>query len=133
MPDTIEQDGTSYNLANSNVNSVANNPLDTTDSDRIYGRLISSGNIRGNQNITGTLTIVSDQTNNPTISLSGSDQSILVGSPATPVISISGNDERILVADTTANINRIIIGKLPDGTFGMVISKTGVDVLSVFG
>lgn len=29
-------------------------------------------------------------------------------------------------------INRIIFGKLPDGTYGLVISKEGIDVLTVF-
>lgn len=28
--------------------------------------------------------------------------------------------------------NRIILGRLPDGTYGLVISKPGVDVLSLF-
>jgi len=29
-------------------------------------------------------------------------------------------------------VNQIIIGKLPDGTYGLVISKPGIDVLSLF-
>jgi hypothetical protein len=32
----------------------------------------------------------------------------------------------------TSGIPRIIIGKLPDGTHGLVISKEGVDVTTVF-
>lgn len=36
-----------------------------------------------------------------------------------------------VVTDTDGN-RRIIFGKLPDGTYGLVISKEGVDVLDVF-
>lgn len=28
--------------------------------------------------------------------------------------------------------NRIILGRFPDGTYGLIISKEGVDVLSLF-
>lgn len=38
---------------------------------------------------------------------------------------------RIIVKDEN-NIPRIILGYLPDGTIGLVISKEGVDVLTVF-
>ena len=36
------------------------------------------------------------------------------------------------VVSDTAGDRRIIFGKLPDGTYGLVISKEGVDVLDVF-
>ena len=42
---------------------------------------------------------------------------------------ITGN---LLVVDPTTQLNRILIGQLPDGTFGIVVSKEGVDVLNVF-
>ena len=35
-----------------------------------------------------------------------------------------------LISDGTNN--RIIIGKLPDGSYGIVVSKPGIDVLNVF-
>ena len=45
-------------------------------------------------------------------------------------IRIEEGNGRILVNDGTNN--RIIIGLLPDGTYGIVISKPGVEVLTVF-
>lgn len=39
-------------------------------------------------------------------------------------------DDQILVYDE-ANL-RIILGRLPDGTYGMVVSKEGVDVDDLF-
>ena len=36
-----------------------------------------------------------------------------------------------IVKDTSGN-KRIIFGKLPDGTYGLVISKEGVDVTTLF-
>lgn len=113
MPDIVEQDGTSYTLANSSLDPVANNPIGTSDTARVYGRTISAGNIRGNQNITGTLTIQDTTSGNP-------------------VITLDGTNLYSLYADPSTKINQIIIGKLPDGTFGMVVSKTGTDVLTVF-
>lgn len=45
-------------------------------------------------------------------------------------IRIEDGNGRLLVNDGTNN--RIIIGLLPDGTFGLIISKEGYDVLSLF-
>lgn len=42
------------------------------------------------------------------------------------------NLNRTTIYKDETGTNRIIIGKLPDGTWGMVVSKPGVDVLSVF-
>lgn len=36
-----------------------------------------------------------------------------------------------VIKDETGT-NRLIFGKLPDGTYGLVISKEGIDVLTVF-
>lgn len=132
MADPITPEDSSYSLGNPNINSVADASIGSSDTARVYGRQISSGNIRGNQNITGILTIIDDQSNSPTIVLSGTDQTISVGSSGNPVISISGADETFIVTDATTKLNQIIIGKLPDGTFGMVVSKPGVDVLTIF-
>lgn len=48
------------------------------------------------------------------------------------VIQINGNQDYILVSDPNSGIPQLIMGLLPDGTYGMVVSKPGVDVLSVF-
>jgi hypothetical protein len=48
------------------------------------------------------------------------------------VISISGPNDYILVSDPGSGIAQLVMGKLPDGTFGMVVSKTGVSVLGLF-
>lgn len=83
------------------------------DNSRILGRQIPSGNIRGNQTITGDLIINSPTSNSP-------------------VISISGTTNNILITDSDTAINQIVIGSLPDGTYGMVVSKSGIDVLTLF-
>lgn len=43
---------------------------------------------------------------------------------------IEEGNGRLILFDGT--VNRMIIGLLPDGTVGVVISKPGVDVFSVF-
>jgi hypothetical protein len=126
-----------------------------SDTGRIYGRQMSSGNIRGNQNITGTLTIVNPSNNKPSVTLSGANQSLVfsnatsgnsvlsitganqsitISDPKTSnnVITLSGPNQYILVTNPSTNINQIMMGKLPDGTYGLVVSKVGVDVTSVF-
>lgn len=47
-------------------------------------------------------------------------------------IVIDGNNDYILVSDPSSGIAQLVMGKLPDGTFGLVVSKTGVSVLSLF-
>lgn len=42
------------------------------------------------------------------------------------------NLNRVQIFKDETGTRRIILGKLPDGTYGLVISKTGIDVLSVF-
>lgn len=42
------------------------------------------------------------------------------------------NEDRTKIYKDEAGDNRIILGLLPDGTHGMVVSKEGVDVLDVF-
>lgn len=42
------------------------------------------------------------------------------------------NEDRTKLYKDEAGQNRIIIGLLPDGTHGLVISKAGTDVLDVF-
>ena len=107
---SVGPDGTTYNLGNSNVNSVPNTPISESDTSRVLGRQISAGNIRGNQNITGIFTVLNTANSKP-------------------IVTIDGTNDYILIADPTTGLNRIIIGLLPDGTYGMAISKTGKDVI----
>lgn len=44
---------------------------------------------------------------------------------------IESENRTQVIKDETGN-NRIIFGRLPDGTYGLVISKVGQDVLSLF-
>jgi hypothetical protein len=67
--------------------------------------------------------------------ISGPDSSIIISSSNSSqdaVISLLGQLGYILFTNPTSKLNQIIIGQLPDGTFGMVISKPGIDVLNVF-
>lgn len=43
---------------------------------------------------------------------------------------IEDGNNRLLLFDGT--VNRMIIGLCPDGTIGIVISKPGIDVLTLF-
>ena len=45
---------------------------------------------------------------------------------------IISNEGRTKLYKDEAGDNRIIIGQLPDGTHGLVISKEGTDVVNVF-
>lgn len=42
------------------------------------------------------------------------------------------NEKRTDIYKDNSGTNRIIIGVLPDGNTGMVISKEGINVLSIF-
>jgi hypothetical protein len=46
-------------------------------------------------------------------------------------ITFNETQDQILVMDSN-QIPRIVIGLLPDGTYGMVVSKPGINVLNVF-
>lgn len=85
----------------------------------------SSGNLPGNTDIS---------VNGQGVVISGSTSSIVINdlTTLTAVISILGQEGYILFTNPTNGLNQIIIGNLPDGNFGMVISKPDIDVLSVF-
>lgn len=107
----IDPMGSSYTLAQ--PASVDDALLPTMSLERTLPRQISTGNLRGIQTITGELLINDPTTNNP-------------------VIKTSGVDQTILVADPVTKINRIVIGQMPNGDFGIAISKPGFDVLDAF-
>ena len=44
---------------------------------------------------------------------------------------IESENRAKVIKDEDGN-NRIILGRFPDGTYGLIISKVGVDVLSLF-
>lgn len=58
------------------------------------------------------------------------NENITMNSPTitTPTM----DNPAITITDPKTNVKQIIIGLLPDGTYGIVVSKPGVDVLSVF-
>lgn len=70
---------------------------------------INSGVSRGSQIIAGDLSIRDPSTNTNTISVSASGQNLLITDPTEPE-------------------PRIIMGQLPDKSYGMWVSKPGVDV-----
>jgi hypothetical protein len=48
------------------------------------------------------------------------------------VIQVNGNQDYITVANPNTTIVQLVLGQLPDGSFGMVVSKSGINVLSLF-
>lgn len=68
------------------------------------------------------------------VQISGPNSSIILSDPVSQntTISILGQKGYILFTSPTTKINQMIEGILPDGTVGMVASKTGIDVLSIF-
>jgi hypothetical protein len=86
------------------------------------------------QNSSGTLpgtTVINVGQN---MQINGNTGQIGVGgtNSTSNTITIDGKNDRILIADPTTGINQIIIGLLPDGTYGMVVSNPGIDVLTLF-
>jgi hypothetical protein len=88
-------------------------------------QLNSAGNLPGNTTI---------NVNGQGVQISGPTSSIILSNTTLQknVISLLGNLGYELFTDPNTGLNRIIMGQLPDGTFGMVVSKPGIDVLTVF-
>jgi len=88
-------------------------------------QLNSSGNLPG----TTTIGI-----NGQGVQISGPNSSIILSDPTSQnaTISLLGKNGYILFTSPTTKVNQMIAGILPDGTTGMVSSKTGIDVLSIF-
>jgi hypothetical protein len=103
----------------------------TASSDTFASWLIQPYQINSAGNIPGQTTMT---VNGQGVQISGPTSSIILSDLTTqnPVMSLLGNDGYMLFANPTNKLNQIIIGKLPDGTYGMVISKPGIDVLTVF-
>lgn len=124
---------------------------------RIYSRQLLSGNLRGNQNITGTLTITDPDTNSQNITLDGSAQAITVtntdgsvvgmglipdGSNTFGFFTLNANGQLLMkivgstiyTYDLTQNpaVNNMQLLELPDKSYGMVVAKTGKSVSSLF-
>lgn len=91
--------------------------------------------VQPNQITSGTLSGTTDiGVNGQGVVISGSQSSIVINDPNTTnaVISLLGAKGYILIADPSTGVNVIIIGALPDGTYGMVVAQPGVDVLTLF-
>ena len=104
----VGQEGTTVSVPGGNV--VADNPvLGDHPSQRILGRQIPSSASRGTQTMTGQ-TIVNDPSTNR------------------PVITTSAIKQNTVFSDPKTQTPRVIEGLLPDGTYGMWVSKPGVNV-----
>lgn len=134
-----------------------NNTTITSTTPRIYGRQILSGNVRGSQNITGSITITDPTTNQQNISIDGSAQAITVTNTDGSVVGMGllpdgsgsfgfyaqdakGNLLYKIVGSTiytyditqTPAVNNMQLMKLPDGSYGMTVAKTGTNVASLY-
>lgn len=111
----------SSNLTESTLNSAQNT----------LAYLIEPYELNASGNIPGNTTI---GVNGQGVQISGPTSSIILSSTTTlnAVMSLLGNKGYMLFADPSTGINYIIIGHCPDGSNQMVISKPGIDVLSVF-
>lgn len=85
--------------------------LAQSDLSRVLPRQISTGNYRGTQTITGQLIVADPVTNNP-------------------VITISGTEQNQIFTDPSTQVPQIIIGKLDDGSYGMKVAPLGTNVLT---
>ena len=61
----------------------------------------------------------------------GMDQKTMVSAINDAFRQIESENRTKIIKDENGD-NRIIIGRLPDGTYGIVISKPAVDVLTLF-
>lgn len=110
-PNIVQPAGSSYSLPQPTTSNIGDIPKMSLD--RTLPRQVSTGNYRGSQTITGSIQVKDPTTNNSVITTSGIDQTILVTDPIT-------------------QINRIVIGRLPNGDYGIAVSKPGIDVLKTF-
>lgn len=146
-------------ISNSSITSPASVPSAAPSvggtTPRTFGRQVLSGNIRGSQNITGSLTITSPSTNQQNITIDGNSDSITVtntdgssvglgkipGTNDFGFFSLDASGKLIMkivngtkyVYDPSNNyVNVTQDGLLPDGAGGFVAAKPGVDVNAAF-
>lgn len=100
------QNGTAVTV--SAANPVTDNPIVGQPSQRILGRHIVSSQSRGVQTMAGEQIVNNPNTGNP-------------------VVAISALKQNIIYSDPTTQTPRIIAGLLPDNSYGMWVSKPGVD------
>ena len=149
-------------VTTSNIPTVSHDYIQAADSisggttPRTFGRQILSGNVRGNQNITGTLTITDPDTNKQNIIIDGTGDAITVtntdgSSVGLGKIPDNSGDFGFFSLDKNGKLIMKIVngtkyvydpehsyvnvtqdGLLPDGTGGFVAAKPGIDVKSAF-
>lgn len=120
-------DATDNIIPGSGIQTVSQNyitagamPYDSTD--RTFSRQLLSGNMRGNQNITGTLTITSPTTNQPIITIDGTTGVINIGNSSTTSsgtsTGTSSAEGAFIVTNTDGST--VGMGAIPDnsGDFG---------------
>ena len=59
------------------------------------------------------------------------DMSTLVNALNQNFNQVQSQDRRKIITDENGT-DRIILGKFPDGTYGLIVSKEGIDVKSLF-
>ena len=105
------------------INSIGNTEISTA----------SMPKVQPTQMITGTLTGTQSVGTYGNVLIDGSNNQIVLSDPVTgnPNITITSKGYQTFTNPST-KIDQIIIGLLPDNTYGMVISKPGVSVESLF-
>lgn len=144
MADPISAQSSSYTMAS--INGVANETLQGGSIERILPRQISTGSMRGTQ-IVGYGAVKIDGSNN-TISITAPSTSTTINVGVIPTATITGVGLSIVDSsgftlfkmdgqtwywyDKTTTKNVMQIGKLPDGTYGTAIAKSGFNVQDAF-
>lgn len=142
--DNIVEYGT---VSSSNAPTVPTPSSIADNTPRIFSRQLLSGSMRGNQNITGTISVTSANTNKQTVVIDGVSGQINIAADAsgntssvisqgmsitgasnsiTMGISSTNNQAQLLFNDGTTN--RLLIGQNSSGSEVVWISKAGAEV-----
>lgn len=104
---------------------------------RLYSRQLLSGNMRGNQNVTGTFT-VTDPTSGSIIGIgnipdnSGDFGFFLQDASGNLLFKMVGSTMYTYDITQSPTTNNLQLLKLPDGTYGMVVAKPGENVSGIY-
>lgn len=124
--------------------SIVPPPLPESFTNRVLPREIATGTLRGQQNVGGGRVII--DSDNQRITIEAADGSkvgigiIPDGSGELGFFSFNTDDELVLkirlgtmyMYDGPTGVNRMQVGKIPDDTYNVVISKEGEDVEDAF-
>lgn len=103
----------------------------STTNEPFFGRKISQQGVNVTQATDNQLVMKEDYNTGTTTYYDASGNPVLInGKLPNGNFGLASNNGQISVSNN--GVEQIIIGLLPDGTYGMVISKPGIDVNSVF-